>query len=178
MNCKNAQENLHEYQDGALSAPEMGSLRRHLEECAACRQMVQREMEFARLTSCGLERAVNEVRLEPHARRRIAQVAVQKNLARCARHDVPSFWVRLGWQFAAAGAVVLVLGIGALQRFGSHPHSQPDPAHVSMPSGRTQILVNLNYFAPSYTFRWEGDTVVDCLVYEPRVAEASLTVKN
>jgi anti-sigma factor RsiW len=177
MNCKKAHENLYEYLDGALSTSETAALRQHLKECAACRQMVQHEMDFARLTSSGLDRAVDEVRLKPHARRRIAQVMAEKNLARSARHYVPSFWMRLTWRFAAAGAV-LVLIMGALYRFGSHPHSQPEAAHVSMPLAATEILVNLSYIAPSYIFHWDGNTVVDCLVYEPRVAEACLTVQN
>jgi anti-sigma factor RsiW len=172
MKCKSAQENIYEYLDGALSPSESASLRRHLEECATCRQIVQREMDFAHLTSSGLERAVEDVRLEQHARRQISQAA-EKKLARSA----PSFWMRFTWGFATATAV-LTLIIGATYRFGSHRHSQPERAHVSMPSAAPEILVNLSYFAPSYTFRWDGNTVVDCLVYEPRVAEASLTVKN
>jgi anti-sigma factor RsiW len=176
MNCKNAQENLYEYLDGALSPSNTASLRRHLEECATCREIVQREMDFARLTSSGLERAVEEVRLEPHARRQITQ-AIEKKRAHTERHSGPSFWTRFAWRFAAAAAV-LVLILSAKYQFSSRPHSQPKLARVSLPSRATEILVNLSYFAPSYTFRWEGNTVVDCLVYEPRVAEASLTVKN
>jgi predicted anti-sigma-YlaC factor YlaD len=176
MKCKNAQDNLYEYLDCALSPSDMAFLRRHLDECTACRQIFQREMDFARVTSSGLERAVEEVRLEPAARRRIARVA-EINLTRSVRHYVPAFWMRLAWRFAAAAAV-LVLIMGALHRFGSHPRSQPERAHVSMPLATTEILVNLSYFAPSYTFHQDSNTVVDCLVYEPRVTEASLTVKN
>jgi anti-sigma factor RsiW len=178
MKCKHAQENLYEYLDGALSPSDTASVRRHLDECATCRQMVQREMDFARVTSSGLERAVEEVRLEPQARRRIAHAA-ENNLARCERHYVPSFWMRLAWRFAALAAV-LVLIIGALYRFASQPHSQPEAAHVSRPLTAPEILVNLSYFTPryTYTFRQDGDIVVDCLVYEPRVTEASLIVEN
>jgi predicted anti-sigma-YlaC factor YlaD len=176
MKCKSAQENLYEYLDGALSPSESASLRRHLEECATCGQIVQREMDFARLTSSGLERAVEDVRLEPHARRQIAHAA-EKKLARSGRHS--SFRIRLAWGFAAA-AVVLALTIGSTYRFGSHRPSQPEFARVSLPLTAREILVNLSYSEPSYTytFRQDGDFVVDCLVYEPRVAEASLIVKN
>lgn len=177
MKCKNAQENLYEYLDGALSTSDTASVHRHLEECATCRQIFQREMNFARLTSAGLERAVEEVRLEPHARRRIARKA-ETNLARSVQHHEPSFWMRLAWRFAAAAAVLVLIGGGAVYRFGSHPHSRPEPAHVSVPSATPEILVNLSYLAPRYTFRWEGDMVIDCLVYEPCVTEASLIVKN
>jgi anti-sigma factor RsiW len=176
MNCKNAQENLYEYLDGDLSPSDTASLHRHLEECATCRQMVQREMDFGRVTSSGLERAVEEVRLEPHARRRIAD-ATERNLARSVRHHEPSFWMRLSWRFAAAAAV-LVLIIGALYQFGSHLHSPPQPAHVSTPLTTPHISVNISYYVPRYTFRWDGDTVVDCLVYESCVTEASLIVKD
>jgi anti-sigma-K factor RskA len=178
MRCKSAQENLYEYLDGALSRSDASSLRRHVEECATCRQMVQREMDFARLTSSGLERAVEEVRLKPHARRRIAQVA-ENNLARSGRRSVPSFWMRLAWRFAAVAAV-LALIIGATYRFVSQRHSQPELARVSMPLTAPEILVNLSYCAPryTYTFRRDGNMVVDCLVYESRVTEASLIVKN
>ncbi len=176
MKCKSAQENLYEYLDGALSESDAASLCRHLDECDACRQMVQREMDFARVTSAGLERAVEEVRLEPHARRRIAQMA-ENSLARSVRHHEPSFWMPLTWRFAATAAV-LVLIIGALYRFGSHPHSRPQPAHVSMPLTAPRILVNIRYDIPRYTFRWEGNMVIDRLVYEARVTEASLIVKN
>jgi len=176
MKCKNAQENLYEYLDSALSPSDTASLRRHLEECATCREMVRREVDFSRVTSAGLERAVEEVRLEPHARRRIAQMA-ENNLARSVGHHEPSFWMRLAWRFAATAAV-LVLISGAVYQFGSHPHSQPQPAHVSMPLTAPHILVNISYYVPRYTFRWDGNMVIDCLVYEARVTEASLIVKN
>jgi anti-sigma factor RsiW len=178
MKCKIVQENLYEYLDGALSPSDTASVRRHLGECGTCNQMVQRETDFARVTSSDLERAVDEVRLESHVRRRIAQV-VGSNLARSVRRQMPSFSMRFAWQFAAAAAV-LVLIIGALYRFGSQPHSQSEPAHVSMPSTAPEILANLSYSALryTYTFRQEGNIVVDCLVYEPRVTEASLIVKN
>jgi predicted anti-sigma-YlaC factor YlaD len=178
MTCKDAQENLYEYLDGALSPSDTASLRRHLDDCATCRQMLQRETDFARLTSSGLERAVEEVRLEPHARRRIAQVA-EKNLVRTAPQYVPSYWMRLARRFAATAAL-LILIIGALYRFGSQPHSPPESTHVSVPLTVPDILVNLSYSAPryTYTFRQDGDTVVDCLVYESPVIEASLISEN
>ena len=178
MKCKDAQENLYEYLDGALSPSESASLRRHVEECATCRQIVQREMDFARLTSSRLERAVEDVRLEQHARRQIVQAA-EKKLARSGRRSAPSFWMRFAWGFAVAAAVMALI-IGATYRFVSQRHSQPELARVSMPLTAPEILVNLSYCAPryTYTFRRDGNIVVDCLVYESRVTEASLIVKN
>lgn len=178
MKCKIVQENLYEYLDGALSPSDTASVRRHLDECGICRQMVQREMDFARVTSSGLERAVDEVRLEPHTRRRITQIA-ENNLAHSVRRHMPSFWMRFAWGFAAATAV-LALIIGATYRFGSHRHSRKELARVSMPITAPEILVNLSYSAPryTYTFHRDGNTVVDALVYEARVTEASLIVKN
>src|SRR4051812_45735366 len=143
MKCNNAQENLYEYLDGALSPSETASLRRHLEECATCRQIIQREMDFARLTSAGLERVVHEVRLEPHARRRIAGMATKK-LAVAGRPSVASLWMRFGWGFAAAAAVLAFI-IGAKYRIDSHHHSQPQLARGSTALTAPEILVNLSY---------------------------------
>ena len=176
MKCEDAQENLYEYLDGSLSPSETASLRQHLEECATCRQVVQREMDFARSTSSRLERAVDEVRLEPHARRRIVQ-AVEKKLAHSGRRSELSSWLRIAWGFAAALALLAVI-IGSKYRFGSPRHPQPQLARVPSPLTAPEIMVHLDYCAPTYTFHRAGNTVIDSLVCESRATEASLVVKN
>jgi anti-sigma factor RsiW len=181
MNCKKAQENLHEYLDGALSHSESATLRQHVEDCATCRQIVQRERDFATFLSSRLERAVEDARLDPRAQRRIAAAMAAKmtakTLAPSRGYPLASLWMRFALGFAAATAVFLLF-IRAHHRFGPGRGSQPQVARMSTPLTAPEISVNLNYCVPSYTFGRDGNTVVDALVCEPHVMQTSLMVKN
>jgi len=176
MNCKSLNENLYEYLDGELSPLESAAVREHLERCSICRQAFQHEMDSGRFLSSHLERAVETVRLEPRLRQQIAQ-AIEKNTAPPRRTFVSRPWMRLALPLAAAAAIVVAI---ICLKHGFHPSdsSTPHVPQVSTTPNSKEVLVHVSYCVPSYTFRRDGNTVVDTFDCEPRVAEGAMISKN
>jgi hypothetical protein len=57
--------------------------------------------------------------------------------------------------------------------FRSNTARQGDGS-VQASNPAASVSVQLSYCAPAYTFRQEGDLVIDCLICTPRVVEQTL----
>lgn len=174
MNCERFQKNLLEYLDEALTPPEMLAARTHLAGCSICRKVLQRELELLRSLSNRMERAVEHVTLEPHAQRAMV-AALERETAEPPRLSLISLWRRLVLPLAAAMAMLLVtLWTGQRYMAGADKNASGTVTNV----GEQQVLVHVSYPAPVYTFQENGDTVMDALTTEPRVADGTLLVKK
>ena len=180
MNCESLRETVYEYLDDSLPPPEAAAARTHLHDCTACREIVQREKELCRSMAAGFEQAVAGVQLEDHVRRRIV-AAMDQGRAEPRSRGLLEGWRRLLVPVAlagAAGAVMLVATISP--RRGPVPprDSKQESLRVSPHPSTREVAVRVTWCVPSYTFRREGNTVIDALTCEPQIAEGALLVKD
>ena len=176
MNCEHLRENLYEYLDDSLSTPEKAAAQQHLSGCPVCREAVRRESQLARSLSGRLEQAVEMVALDPVARRGMA-TAVERKLAASRDRPPVLFWSCLAWPFATAAVILMVaIWMGLHSVAGQNSHSEM--ARLPAPGGNREVLIHLSYSVPGYTFRKEGNLVIDALTSDTLVADGALLMKN
>jgi predicted anti-sigma-YlaC factor YlaD len=176
MSCDYLRENLFEYLDDSLLPPDQAAVEKHLAECPQCRAAVQRESKLGRAISSGMEQAVRAVTLDGVDRRRMAR-AVERELGGFREQPLVLFWKRVAWSLVAA-AILLVAGIWMRLHFMPGKDLPRETVSHSTHAGTQEIFVSVSYPVPRYTFRTEGNRVVDALTFETVVAEQGLAVKN
>ncbi len=176
MNCEHLRENLYEYLDDALSTSEKAAAERHLSGCPVCREAVRRESQLARSLSSRLEQAVATVALDSVARRGLT-TAVERELAESRERPLVLFWSRWAWPFATA-AVILMAAIWMGLHFVGGQNSHSEMARLPAPGGHREVLIHLSYSVPGYTFRKEGNLVMDALTSDTLVADGTVLMKN
>jgi anti-sigma factor RsiW len=176
MNCEHLRENLYEYLDDSLSRSEKAAAERHLSGCPVCREAMRRESQLARSLSSRLEQAVGTIALDSVARRGMA-TAVERKIAGSGERPVVLFWSRLAWPFATAAVILMVaIWMGLHLVVGQNSHSEM--ARLPAPGGHREVLIHLSYSVPGYTFRKEGNLVIDALTCDTLVADGALLMKN
>jgi anti-sigma factor RsiW len=176
MNCDYLRENLLEYLDGSLLPSDQAAAEKHLADCPQCREAVQQESKLAREITRGMEQAVEGVGLQVVDRRRMAR-AVERQLGDFREQPLGLFWKRMAWSFAMA-AIVLVAGIWTGLHFRSEQNSKLEAERKPALFLNRESVIHFVYTVPEYTFRREGNQVVDALTSETIVAEQSLAQKN
>jgi hypothetical protein len=83
----------------------------------------------------------------------------------------------MAWSFAMA-AIVLVAGIWTGLHFRSEQNSKLEAERKPALFLNRESVIHFVYTVPEYTFRREGNQVVDALTSETIVAEQSLAQKN
>lgn len=168
MNCARFQKRLSEYRDGNLSSALVRAAAEHLAHCPACRAALERENAFSASLSGRLQQAAEHLVLSSERCRRI-EVAVETFIRREDVHPFVSLWRRFNRPVVLTGSLLalafLLVGIGRL-----HRAPQPRP---QLAVSRATISVHSTYPVPIYTFRREGDLVVDVLTYRIDVADAT-----
>jgi hypothetical protein len=82
-------------------------------------------------------------------------------------------WCRLAWPLGLAASVSLLLA-------GIFLFPRGRVAHTSAPEPRVaagEVLIQLSYVVPIYTFRQEGGYVIDALTYQTNVVNERLPAK-
>ena len=176
MNCEHLRENLYDYLDDSLSPSGKAAAEKHLAGCPACREAVQRESQLAQSLFSRLEQAVETVALDSAAQRRMA-TAVERKMAEPRDRPFVLFWSRLAWPFATA-AVILMVAIWTGRHFVAGRNSRLETARIPAPADNREVLIHVSYSMPSYTFRKEGNLVIDALTSDTLVADGALLVKN
>lgn len=169
MNCQQFQHNLDEYSEGSLSPRGQAAAEKHLEGCADCRRRAQDYEEVARMFGEGMRQATQGLELPPQVGHRV--------LAELA-HDTASaedqgrggfFWRWLAWPALGGTAAALLAGWLLVVQ---HPGSRPAQSQAQV--GRAQIVVQLSFVEPAYTFQREEGHVVDALTVRTKVINERL----
>jgi hypothetical protein len=127
------------------------------------------------------EQAVAGVQLREHVRRRIVAAAMDREITEPRRRGSVEVWRRLFVPVALAGAVGAVMLVATISPRRGSVHSedpQREVVRVSPHPSAREVAVRVTYCVPSYTFRREGNTVIDALTFEPQIAEGALLVKD
>ena len=175
MNCEQLQENLYDYLDDALSPVEKAAAEKHILNCSLCREAVQRELHFAKTISNHFSQAVESVALDENTRRRMAR-AVQRSIPQSSECSSYSFWSRVAIPLAAA-ALILFVATWLVHRTTSR-HTSNHRSVDSLAASPPVVPVHFSYSVPEYTFRKEGNRVIDALTYETRSVDGALLAKR
>jgi anti-sigma factor RsiW len=170
MNCRRSQREIYEYVDGSLSSRAQAAAERHLSGCAACRQALIQEQQTARSLSDKFRRATASLQLPPEFGHRVLAALADERRAPGEHQAVALFWRRLAWPLAAAASGLLLLAgffflVRALGLGTAHPHPR---------SAGGEVTVQLSYVVPTYTFRQDGEFVIDALSYRTIVVNERL----
>jgi anti-sigma factor RsiW len=170
MNCRCFQREIYEYVDGSLSSRAQAAAERHLSGCAACRQALIQEQQTARSLSDKFRKATASLQLPPEFGHRVLAALADEHRAPGEYQIVGLFWRRLTWPLAAAASGLLLLaGFFFLARAPG-----PGMAHPHLRSARGEVTVQLSYVVPTYTFRQDGEFVIDALSYRTIVVNERL----
>jgi anti-sigma factor RsiW len=171
MNCESFQNELHEYVDGILSAGARADAGQHLAGCDACRRLLQKEEQLARVLAVRLRQSSEALALAPEIRRNILAAARDTSTTPTAAESITNLW-RYWLRLAAIPAVSLLVIAAFLfaPRFsGKHAIQKvqkPAPLPVVSYSPRPAVSVQISYRVPAYKFDQEGNGVIDSLSYE------------
>jgi hypothetical protein len=171
MNCRSFQNQLHEYVEGTLSIGAQADAGQHLAGCEACRRLLQKEQQLARILAAGLCQSSETLKLNPEIRRQILAAARRNPASIKVSESVPyswGYWLRL----AAVPAVSLLVIAAFLfaPRFSGKqtiekvqkPASPPVASYGLQPD----VSIQISYRVRAYKFHQEGNGVIDSLSYE------------
>jgi predicted anti-sigma-YlaC factor YlaD len=169
MNCHGFQHRLYEYLDGTLSRRAQAAAEKHLSGCAACRQVSRAQRQIAQSLSGQFRRTTDSLQLPPEVQHRVLAALADQRRARGEEQGSMFAWGRFAWPLELAASVLLLAGVFF---FARAPRSPMAPAQQRPAEG--EVLVQLSYMVPTYTFRREGGFVIDALTYQTMVIDQRL----
>jgi anti-sigma factor RsiW len=170
MNCRRFQRDIYEYLDGSLSPRAQAAADGHLCTCAACRQALAQEHKTARSLANDFQRATDSLHLRPEVGRRVLAALGEQRVGADEEPHMLFFWRAWGLPSAVAAlALLLLAGYFCFVRLPGprRPYSQTHAAQRA-------VSIHLSYVVPIYTFRREGDFVIDSLTYQTNVMNGRL----
>jgi anti-sigma factor RsiW len=170
MNCRRFQHRLYEYLDGTLSPGAQAAAETHLSGCAACRQTLQAQRQIAQSLSEKFRRTTDPLRLPPEVQRRVLAAFADQRRAPTEEQGSVFSWGRLAWPLGLAASVLLIVAAVFLCVRASRPRTGPAQPRLA----RGEVLVQLSYVVPTYTFRQEDGFVIDALTYQTNVVNERL----
>jgi len=174
MNCDTFLDLLHEYLDETLDAEVDSSLRQHLQQCAACRDALQREQTLAAALRISLERATAAISLRPQLQQNVIRALEARPVVANSRwRDWPDF-IFLRWRLLGSAATVLIL-FGLY--FGLSSHRQKTVSAVpkaAAPPAHYICVITVPLQTQTHVFRQRNNTIEDAVISGTGLGYASL----
>ena len=155
MNCARFQDLLFEYLDGELSPDEQALAAEHLVGCAECRSFLERENRVAKAFQ---ERTIG-LKLSAGFERRVLEAVEAPAAAVGTFEGFLAFARRFAWIATMGAAAVVLAAVVLFQGHWQRDAGRP----VSVEGGVERVQAT--FVSGVYTFRQEGDRVVDLLEY-------------
>jgi anti-sigma factor RsiW len=177
MNCGDFQNGLLEYLEGTLSSGDQAAAEEHLAHCGSCREAAEREQRLAQFLSREFVRSTAALHLGPDIGRRIAARLAPKPREQVRAPGKYFAGLRLAWPVAISVSVLVaaILFGGILLRPREPKSAARQPHRELRPSA---AAIRISYVVPVYTFRREGNLVIDALTWTTNVIDQALWVKN
>ena len=156
--------------EGSLSARAQAAAEAHLARCAACRQRLAQEQQVGQALHKIFRRATEQLELPPSLSRRVLTALAQEHVGDQEAQGPLPWWRRLAWALPAAACLLLILGGWAWLLRGTGPGTARSQQHLA----ERVLSAHFSYIVPSYTFRQEGDFVVDALTYQTNVVDRTV----
>jgi anti-sigma factor RsiW len=174
MNCRQFQNQLHEYLDRSLPDSAMAEAQTHLAGCLVCREAVREEQKFAQVMSTGLRQNAEALTLRPEIRSRIIAAARRKPTPPALLESILNWWTR--FPVAASASAALFIGGVVLMTshfIGAQRHSA-ETAQIHDHFLPPTVSIQLSSRVPTYKFHREGNAVIDVLADETVIASVTL----
>ncbi|SPE54590.1 hypothetical protein SBV1_190065 [Verrucomicrobia bacterium] len=172
MNCRRFQNRMQEYEEGGLSPAWRRAADEHVAGCNCCREALRRHRQLAQFLSEGLGQTAAPHHLSADVRQRILAAAEHRPaLPEGRAGERVKGWGWFGWPLAFGIGLVLtaLLAPGFFSRLLSGGVSRTQSAQI-----RPAISIRVSYPVPSYTFRREGDLVVDSITVKTNMVDETL----
>ncbi len=174
MNCRRFKNLLFDYLDGSLSQATKADAEAHLRGCPACRQAARHEAEVAQSLSQSLLRSTESLRLPSEVQHRVLSALERKRTPMTLRESIVAFWNRYARPLAVGAGLLLIATLPLLYHFYSQQAHHKATARAISRSTPSAVSIQVSYRAPAYSFRREGNLVIDTLSYETIVASGTL----
>jgi hypothetical protein len=172
MNCRRFQRNIFEYLEGSLSDSANSAAERHLEHCEACRHFAEKLDRTSRFLVDGFRLESEFIALTDDAKMRIKDSVGGKLTEAVGMNAIPGLFGR-PWIWLGPGIAIIALSIILFTRWQVRPVS---PTSQRTAESLATISLRISYCEPTYTFRADGNFVVDSVNCHPCILEESLQV--
>jgi anti-sigma factor RsiW len=172
MNCERFEERLYDYQDGALTPKDQAAAAEHLSQCQRCRELVQAEKAAAMNISKLLREKADRLTLSSRVQQEVLQI-LKRAPAQTRPFAALALLHRMLWPAAVATPILIAIAfllLGPSRQASHHPES------VRSGDGASQkaITVQSTLISATYTFRADGDHVVDLLEYKTNFVSGTI----
>jgi hypothetical protein len=141
-----------------------------LSDCATCRQALQAERQIAQSLSEKLRRTTDSLRLPPEVQRQVLAALANQRRAPAEEQGSVFSWSRFALPLGLAASVLLLVAGVFLCARTFRPKAGPTQPRLAP----GEVLAQLSYVVPIYTFRQEGGVVIDALTYQTNVVNERL----
>jgi anti-sigma factor RsiW len=176
MNCRDFQNEVHEFVEGTLSADARAAAEQHLTGCNTCRRLLQKEQQLARILAAGLRQNSETLKLNPEIRHHVLAAARHNPASIKVSESATCSW---GYWFRLAAIPLCLLLVAAFllathfsRTRGHEVIPMPHASAATPPANNLQsaVSVQISYHLPTQRFHQEGNLVVDTLIDETVVA--------
>lgn len=175
MNCDTFLDLLHEYLDETLDADVASSARQHLQQCAVCRQALQREQILAKNLRLSMERATAGVSLRLQLRQNVLRALESNPAVSHAWWPVCRDFIFLRWRWV--GPAWIVLAVSALF-FGFRFHrtdAGPAVRKTAAPPAEYGCVISVPLQTQIHVFRQQNNTIEDAVISGAGLGYASFS---
>jgi anti-sigma factor RsiW len=172
MNCETFNDRLPECLDGALTETEAVAASAHARECAACRKELARQERLAKAMRGSLERDARGLSLSVETRQRILRTLETKESTPTDWGGIRTLFAVTRERIALGGTVTLCLLLSFCGGY-LYLRSKNSPPRQASDDKLYSYNVDVPLQTEIHVFRAQGDTIVDAIITEAGVAEAS-----
>jgi anti-sigma factor RsiW len=174
MNCRRFQRDIFEYLEGSLSESTRSAAQRHLEHCEVCLHSAQELDRTSRFLMNGFRNESEFLALTADVKMRIKDSVGETPTEAVGTTAIPGLFAR-SWIWLGPGIAIIALAIFVFWRSQVRP--APSMTQRAMESPAT-ISLRISYCEPTYTFRADGNFVIDSVNCQPCVLDESLQVPH
>ncbi len=168
MNCRQVQDVMFENMDGLLSPRAQSAVKRHIEQCDACRRAAKELQRSSQLLGDRFRNETESLTLPAETRARIMGSVRGTPTGATETVALPG----LLWRIMAGATLVLV----SVFVFSKLDAKRQTDRNVTTRSGDSPATVSIliSYCEPTHTFRADERSVIDSITCQPQVVEESL----
>jgi predicted anti-sigma-YlaC factor YlaD len=168
MNCGRFEEHLYDYLDGALTPKDQAVAAEHLSQCQQCRELLQAEKAAATSISKLLRERVERLTLSTRVQQEVLQI-LKRAPAQTRPFAALALLHRMLWPAAIATPILIAIAF-LLRNPSRQAGRHAEFAQSGDATAQAAVVAQNTFISATYTFRADGDQVVDLLEYKTNLA--------